>query len=231
MRAAAALAPAPDALIVTGDLVDEPGAREYERVRELLAPLRMPVFVIAGNHDDRDALREYFALAGAATGAAGAAGAPFQYSVAIGNLRLVVCDTTVPGEDGGSLDAQRRAWLATELAAAPATPMIVAMHHPPVATSFPAFDEIGVPEADRLALGELLAANPQVVRVICGHVHRAFFDTLAGCGVVVCPSTWLQAPLEIGMREIELVREPPAYAVHASVDGGLVSHIEPLGPV
>ncbi len=228
MRAAASLSPAPDAAIVTGDLVVDPGAREYERVRELLAPLAMPVYVIAGNHDDRDALREYFALP---DGPTGAAGTPFRYSAQLGGLRLVVCDTTIPGQEGGSFGAERRAWLAAELAAAPQQPTLIAMHHPPLLTSFPAFDEIGIPDADRIAFGDLLATNPQVLRVICGHVHRAFFGTLAGCGVVVCPSTWLQAPLEIGMSEIALLREPPAFAVHAQVDGGVVSHIEPIAGV
>ena len=95
-------------------------------------------------------------------------------------------------------------------------------------TSFPAFDEIGLPEADRAGLAELLTINPQVRRVICGHVHRAFFEVLAGCGVAVCPSTWLQSPLEIGMTEIHLNPEPPAFMVHATTDGGVISHVQPI---
>ena len=217
--------PGPRAVIVTGDLVTDPSAATYERVRELLAPLSPPVFVIAGNHDDRNALREYFALAGRDTGSVGA---PFQYSVEVGDLRVVVCDSTIPGHEEGSFDRERRAWLATELAVAPEAPTIVAIHHPPVPTSFPAFDEIGLPEADRAGLAELLTINPQVRRVICGHVHRALFQVLAGCGVAVCPSTWLQAPLEIGMTEIHLNPEPPAFMVHATTDGGVISHVQPI---
>jgi len=219
------LKPGPRAVIVTGDLVTDPSAATYERVRELLAPLSLPVFVIAGNHDDRDALREYFALAGRDTGSVGA---PFQYSVEVGDLRVVVCDSTIPGHEEGSFDRERRAWLATELAVAPEAPTIVAIHHPPVPTSFPAFDEIGLPEADRAGLAELLTINPQVRRVICGHVHRALFEVLAGCGVAVCPSTWLQSPLEIGMTEIHLNPEPPAFMVHATTDGGVISHVQPI---
>ena len=220
------LKPQPDAVLVSGDLVNDPGAREYERVRELLAPLTMPVYVMAGNHDDRDALREYFALADAPTGAAGS---PFRYTVRVGKLRLVVCDSTIPGREEGILDAERRVWLEAELAADPAAPTVVAMHHPPLLTGMPAFDEIGLPEVDRLALGDQLAAHPQVVRVVSGHVHRAIFGTAGGCGVVVCPSTHLQAPLEIGATELHLVPEPPGFAVHSTVDGGLASHIQPIG--
>jgi 3',5'-cyclic AMP phosphodiesterase CpdA len=225
VEAVQALDPGPETVIVTGDLVTDPSAATYGRVRELLAPLTQPVFVIAGNHDDRDALREFFALDDRDTGGVGA---PFQYSVELGELRLVVCDSTIPGREEGSFDRDRLAWLATELAAAPDAPTVVAVHHPPVNTSFPAFEEIGLPPADRAGIAELLAANPQVRRVICGHIHRAFFEVLGGCGVAVCPSTWLQSPLEIGMTEIHLLSEPPAFMVHASTDDGVVSHVQPI---
>jgi Icc protein len=54
------LRPAPQAVVVSGDLADGAATGEYERLRELLEPLPMPVHVLAGNHDDRDALREHF---------------------------------------------------------------------------------------------------------------------------------------------------------------------------
>ena len=155
-------------------------------------------------------------------------GAPFAYSASIGDLRLVVCDSTIPGHEEGAFDEERRSWLKAELAAAPETPTIVAMHHPPLLTGMPAFDEIGLPEVDRLALDELLAVAPNVLRVVAGHIHRAVFGTAGGCGVVVCPSTHLQAPLEIGTTELHLVPEPPGFALHSRVDGGIASHIQPI---
>ena len=59
----AAMQPQPDLLLITGDLVDLGRPAEYEYLRSLLTPLRMPmlVLVIAGNHDERQALREAFA--------------------------------------------------------------------------------------------------------------------------------------------------------------------------
>ena len=55
-----ALVPRPDVTVVTGDLVDHGEPNEYEQLRHLLAPLSMPVFVIPGNHDAREPLREAF---------------------------------------------------------------------------------------------------------------------------------------------------------------------------
>jgi 3',5'-cyclic AMP phosphodiesterase CpdA len=55
-----ALVPRPDVVLVTGDLVEHGEAAEYDRLRRLLAPLVMPVFVIPGNHDAREPLRAAF---------------------------------------------------------------------------------------------------------------------------------------------------------------------------
>jgi Icc protein len=221
VRAVLELRPAPQAVLVSGDIADGADAREYERVRELLAPLPMPVHVLAGNHDEPDALREHF-------GPAGDHG-PLQYTARCGDLRLVVCDTTRPGRDDGQLDAQRRAWLEAQLLAEPQAPTIVAMHHLPLPIGLPALDRIGLPAADRRALAKLLERAPQVRRVVAGHVHRTVLGSLGGCSVIACTSTHLQARLELGAGELEFTREPPAFVLHAAVDGEVVSHVQPIG--
>ena len=100
------------------------------------------------------------------------------------------------------------------------------MHHPPILTGIGGLDSIGL--TNREALGALLARSPQVRRVIAGHVHRGAFGVIGGCGVVACPSTNLQTKLEIGSEGFTTVREPPAFAVHALVEGELVSHVQPV---
>ena len=55
-RAVAALNrldPSPDTIVLTGDLVESGAPEEYAHLQALLAPLRMPVFVIPGDHDSR----------------------------------------------------------------------------------------------------------------------------------------------------------------------------------
>jgi 3',5'-cyclic-AMP phosphodiesterase len=205
--------PLPDAVVVTGDLAEHAAPAEYERVRELLEPLPIPFHVLPGNHDDRDALRAAFPLDG---------DGPYRYAVACGDLRLVGCDTTRPGRDDGELDLD---WLAAQLDDAPT---VVAMHHPPLLTGIGGLDDIGLPEARRAALGELLARSPQVRRVVAGHVHRGAFDVLGGCGVVSCPSTNLQARLQIRAEGFEIGNDPPAILVHALLGGVLTTHVQTL---
>lgn len=212
---------APDAVLVSGDLADNATDAEYEQVRELLAPLQSAVYVLPGNHDDRRALHRHF-------GVPGGDGEPVQYSVDLGPLRLVVLDTTRPGEDPGALDAERLGWLDAELAAAPEVPTLLAMHHPPLVTGVPAWDELGLPAADRRALGEVVERHRQLRRLVAGHVHRTITGELAGRAVLTVPSTYVQARLNIGSEQIELADEPAGFALHAVLDGELISHVQPV---
>jgi 3',5'-cyclic-AMP phosphodiesterase len=79
-------------------------------------------------------------------------------------------------------------------------------------------------------LADLVARHRQVVRIICGHIHRAILGSLRGCGVFICPSTWMALRLDFVRDDrIELVHEPSAFAVHAQLDDALVSHVLPVG--
>jgi 3',5'-cyclic-AMP phosphodiesterase len=211
----------PDAVLMSGDLADNAADGEYELVRELLTQIGAPVYVLPGNHDDRDTLRRHFDLRGAL-------GTPVQYAVDLGPLRLVLLDSTRPGEDRGELDAERLTWLDAELAVAPDRVTLLALHHPPVSTGIAAWDEIGLPAADRRALGDVLERHLQVRRIVAGHVHRTMTAELAGRAVLTVPSTYIQTRLSFDSDEIETAAEPPGFAVHALLDGELASHVQPV---
>jgi Icc protein len=207
----------PGAVLVSGDLSDNAIDAEYEQVRDLLAPLGAPLYVLPGNHDDRGTLRRHFAVPGADED-------PIHYSVDLGPLRLVVLDTTLPGEDAGLLDAERLDWLDAELAAAPEAPTLLAMHHPPLVTGVPAWDLICLRAPDRRRLRAVLERHRQVRRVVAGHLHCTMAGELAGRAVLTVPSTYVQARLEFGAQETKLTAEPAGFAVHAMLDGELISY-------
>jgi 3',5'-cyclic AMP phosphodiesterase CpdA len=216
--------PAPDAVVATGDLVRKGRPAEYERVRELLAPLAMPVHVLPGNHDDREALRA--ALLPDKTG--GRSGF-VQYVTAVGGLRLVVCDTTVPGQDGGRLCAERMGWIAAALADDRETPTLLAMHHPPLLTGIRGMDAIGLDSPTRAELDDILGRAPNVHRVLAGHVHRAMLGVCGGCPVFTCPSCDVAIALDLSdTLELSVLDEPPALALHLFADGGLTTHVQPV---
>jgi Icc protein len=206
--------------LVSGDLADHGTDAEYEQAASLLSSLSVPVHVLAGNHDRRDALRRHFD-ADAETGDA------IQYSVSCGPARLVIVDSTRPGEDRGELDPQRLAWLDEVLTAHPDTMTLVAMHHPPLATDIPAWDEFAIPGDDRRALEAVLGRHPQVVRVLAGHLHRALVGEIAGRPLLVAPSTYVQDRLHFGPGKLALTDEPPGYLVHSLHNGAVTSYTQP----
>jgi 3',5'-cyclic-AMP phosphodiesterase len=217
----AGLDPAPGAVLVTGDLAEHGRAGEYERVRELLAPLAMPVHVLGGNHDDAHALRAAFP--------AGEPGDDYRYATRCGPLRLVVCDTTRAGRDDGHLPPDRLAWLEATLAEEPETPTIVAMHHLPLETGIAAADALGIAAGERAGLADVIARHPQIRRILTGHVHRPVVGEIGGCPVFACPSAYAQGALDLtGSEQLALTDEPPAFALHLAREGEIVSHLAPV---
>jgi 3',5'-cyclic-AMP phosphodiesterase len=218
------LEPAPVAVLFTGDIAANGLPEEYERVRELLAPLSMPVHPLMGNHDDRDALRAAFAdHPGIA-----AAGEFLQYAADCGPVRLIAGDTHDPDWYGGRLGPDRLGWIEAELERAAGSPTILALHHPPILVGIHEFDvEIPLAADDREAL-RALPRQPDLL--VAGHIHLPVSATLGRTPVVVSPSTDLQAAFDLTPgAEVRLVPDPPGYVVHLHGFGaGLVSHVRPL---
>ena len=52
--------PAPDFVVISGDLADTPTAGEYEYLKRLLTPLKLPFASVPGNHDSRELMRAAF---------------------------------------------------------------------------------------------------------------------------------------------------------------------------
>jgi 3',5'-cyclic-AMP phosphodiesterase len=215
-----AIQPQPDAVLLTGDLADHASDEEYQQLRDLLAPIDAPFYVLPGNHDDRGALSRHF-------GVPGRDGEPVDYSVDLGRLRLAVLDTTIPGDDSGALGPEQLDWLDAELAAAPEQLTLVAMHHPPLRTGMAVWDAIGLAHADQQALAVVIERHPHVRRLVGGHFHRAMTGELAGRPVLTVPSTYAQSRLDFTLDHLELAAEPAGFALHAVVDGELVSHFQP----
>jgi 3',5'-cyclic AMP phosphodiesterase CpdA len=208
----------PDAVVLTGDLADTGDAAEYAALGELIDRLGLRCYPLPGNHDDRGALRAHFGLHGEGD-------EPVNYSAELGPVRLVVLDSTKPGQDGGDLDEARLSWLDHELASAPDQPTILAMHHPPLVTGAPAWDRIGVPERERRALGGVLERHAQVRLVIGGHLHRSIVSRLAGRPVLAAPAIYETAIPDFEADELQLGGSAPSYVLHAVVEDGITSHV------
>jgi 3',5'-cyclic-AMP phosphodiesterase len=216
------LEPRPDVVIASGDLTDHGREEEYAMLREILAPLVVPVFLIPGNHDRREALRKVFADQPYLS----APDQPFiHYTVEEYPIRLVALDTTVPGSHHGMLCADRLRWLDETLNAKPNQPTLIFMHHPPFRTGVRWMDASGL-HGGR-AMEAIVSRHRQVVRVACGHIHRPIHVAWAGTIASVAPSTCHQVTLNMSDREaLDFIMEPRALQLHVLDSGyGLVSHL------
>lgn len=215
----------PDALLITGDLVDGGSEPEYERLKGLLAPLQVPAYLALGNHDGREAFRSTFRDLDYWR-----PDEPFlQYAVELDGARLLVLDTHVPGKPSGALCRDRLDWLSERLAEDRTTPTVVAMHHPPVPSGHVKMDPSRLLDgAERFK--EIIAAAPNVERVLAGHLHGAVTVRFAGTVLDVLPGAAHQVMLDLqGTEPLSMVMEPPMLQLHTLVPGaGIVSHRRPI---
>jgi len=214
----------PDAVVMTGDLTDAGDEAEYELLAALLAPLPMPVLLLPGNHDRREGLRSAFADRGflPRTGY-------LNYRVEIGSVRLVALDSLQEGSPHGVLAPETLAFLERELASAPQTPTVVALHHPPFLTGIGFMDACNLNNAEELRV--ILDRHPQVIQLIAGHAHRSIFGRLGRTPASVAPSPAHLVDLNLAPGAPSGFRlEPPGYHLHRYAEGHLVSHNVHPGP-
>jgi len=218
------LDPLPDVTVITGDLVGHETPEEYDHLRRLLAPLRMPFFVIPGNHDNRDLLRQTFERDGYLP-----KDGFLQYAAEHYPLRLVALDTHIPGAGGGELCDERLAWLDSTLAASPDQPTLLLMHHPPFPTGMRRMDGAGLRNSE--AFAAVVQRHPQIERILCGHLHRAIDRRFAGTIAGTAPSTAHQMVLNLGPQmSLRYRLEPAGYQLHLwQEDTGLVTHTAVIG--
>lgn len=234
------LDPAPDLILFSGDIGDEGLAEEYALVAEILAPIKIPYFMIPGNHDRRENLRAAFPLAVPVK-----AGAFSQYVIEDYPLRIIALDTLDEGYGHGRLCAARLAWLDQQLAAKPATPTLIVMHHPPIITGIAHMDALrllpgngddtsapGLEGAQGLAA--VLAAHQQIAGVTCGHLHRPIHCLWHGVPVNIAPSVAHQVVADFradGPAAFNM--EPPAIQLHFwsedRPEQGLLTHTSYIG--
>lgn len=220
-----ALTPRPDAVAITGDLTDFGTSEEYAEVLGVLDTLTLPWFAIAGNHDSRPAFRDAFKDCAWID-----PDAPFiQWSEERFPVRLIGLDSTIPEQPWGELCENRLAWLREQLAAYPTKPTIVMLHHHPFISGIDHMDRQNLRDAD--ALANVLNDAPQVVRVLCGHVHRFMVSQLGRTIVCSAPGTSHQVTPDFapdGPSTFSL--EPAGFLLHRwSAVNGIATHYCPIG--
>lgn len=175
--------PSPAAIVITGDLTDLGEPEAYRRLRAAVEPvaaeLGTTVVWVAGNHDERPALREGLLDLEPTE-------APVTGVWDLAGLRLVALDTSVPGWHHGDLDEGQLAWLAEVLREPAEHGTLLAMHHPPLPSHLPLFDILELRHQDALAN---VIRGTDVRGILAGHLHYSAHGMFAGVPVSVASAT------------------------------------------
>ncbi len=215
-----------DGIVITGDLTDHGRQAQYDRLKELLSPLRLPLCVLPGNHDDRDVMRAAF---------------PEQLwkpenemlnsHVQLGEAHILALDCLVSGKSHGFLTAETLTWLEHELALLSDEPVIFALHHPPFVTGIGHMDAQPLHNAEELLQIVSNHHGPKIT--ICGHIHRYMTSHQPSGPVMIGPSVAHAVCPDLtegGASQFTL--EPGGFLLHSYDRANKVfsSHYLPVGP-
>lgn len=208
----------PDAVIFTGDTVQHGQPDEYALLREMLAPLDAPLYLVPGNRDDNDALRTAFGELDYLS----ANGNFLHYAIEDHDIRLVGIDSTSRGERKGVFCEAREAWLDDVLSERPDCPTVLYIHHPPFDVDDHYVGGYRRP-AEAAALADVVSRHTQAAGLLCGHVHCLVERPWAGTIARVMPS--VAVDLRMAVDESG-AGDQPAYMLHRLSDKpGIVSEV------
>ena len=202
-----ALDPAPDVIVHTGDIVHNGRQDEYAEAVAVLAKARAPVYVLAGNKDDRANLRKAFSADGYL-----APDSDFvDYAIDDYPVRLIALDTLSSSSNKGDFCRERVRHLIDLIDAETTKPIAVFTHHPPFEVTVGP-DLLHFENRDAMSrLRRALQHSGRVVAVFSGHVHRATTGRVASIPASVMPC--IATTLRKGEYPADM-KTRPVYQVH-----------------
>ena len=186
-----------DLMAVTGDVIHDDSRGAYERFRDLVTPLGLPVHCVPGNHDLPALMREVLDLE------------PFRVCAAEIHGRWLVAgvDSVVEGSPSGRVAEPELARIQEILNGTSAEHALVCIHHPPVPVGSRWLDQVGLENGPKFL--QTIAEPGKVRAVVFGHVHQAFDGAWDSIRIIGTPSTCTQ--FETGSEEYAVSGRPPAY--------------------
>jgi len=197
-----------DFVAATGDLVQDDSAGAYERFKQIMAPLGLPIHCVPGNHDIRPLMQ------------AAMTEEPWHYceSFEIGGWHIIGVDSCVEGDAGGHICDAELARLTRILTSTTAPHVAVFLHHPPLEMGSKWLDSVGLRNAEEFL--DTITARGNVRAAIFGHVHQAFDKMFESVRVIGTPSSCAQ--FKPFADDFKLDDKPPGYRrISLQADGSI----------
>jgi Icc protein len=180
LTTALAESPPPVAILLTGDVTQDGSRAGYEGIREDLARAGVPVWSLAGNHDDPVVMAEVMS----------GDGFHFCAPQRLGPWEVLLVSTWDGDRGGGRVGEAGLQTLARQLAASAAEHILVCLHHQPTPMGCAWLDGVGLDDAaDFMAVVD---ADERIRGLVWGHVHQALDETRGALRLMSTPSTCFQ---------------------------------------
>ena len=219
----------PDLIVLSGDLVNDAEPDQYDHLAELLSAITRRLLLVAGNHDDREAVRDLASDLDSAASPLPSVSGELEYDLRVldraGGPRFLVVDTVQSDSHGGLLSEERLELLDRQLA--DGEPTVIVQHHPPFASGIGFMDHYGLEGGDREL--DVISRHANVLAVLTGHLHRHAVHVRRGVTVITSPSSAAQVALDLHGGATAYTGEPGSLLVHRFDSGGLTTHVMPLG--
>ena len=208
-----------DAVMITGDLADGGSTEDYELVKDILSPIKVPIFAVPGNHDARIGFQKAFK-----NKLPFLSGPKLDYVTICGNVRIIALDTLIEGQIYGGLDDEQISWLAALLAETTDLLTVILMHHPAFPSAITKLDQMALQDGYS-KFEKLISSFTRPLRILSGHIHRPFQTLWHGvfCAVSGGPAFQHALTLHPDADEPSIVAEPYAYFIHRITDATSVS--------
>ena len=167
--------PSVDSIVVTGDVAEDGTEEAYRLADALIDQASVRRFLIAGNHDDGDAMRAVFGDVGA-----------LRFVDLSARWTLALLNSQWVGRDAGHIPDIVLERLADNLDRV-TSHVVPCVHHPPLSPC--PQPDCGLTNSDGLL--EVLRGSPVRV-VLSGHVHQAFKTVAEDITFLGAPSTFRQ---------------------------------------
>ena len=203
-----------DLLLGTGDLAQDGSVAAYQRFRQVSELLCANARWLPGNHDRLAQMRE-----------ATVQTRLLDPVLDIGNWRIILLNSQVPGATPGYLEEEQLQLLARAVSEAPQRHHLVCLHHHPVPVGSEWIEPIGLRNAKEF--WAVLDRFPQVRAVLWGHIHQPFDRVHNGVRLLATPSTCVQ--FTPGSTDFDVSGEAPGYRwLRLHPDGALDTGVSRL---
>ena len=180
-----------DGVLISGDLTHQGTLNSYQTLKEILRPIKQPIFVIGGNHDQADNLEKSFKER-------------LFKSFKLTNWEIINIDSVQAKKTHGLVTQSALLELDQACLNSDAAHIMIVLHHPIVPMNSNWDDALSLTNPQDLF--QILDKHSKIRLVTFGHAHEAAEFSHLGIKILSCPSTALQfnQEMRVGFNELEL---------------------------